>query len=158
MFPFGDITFNTTVIASRDLSYKVSLVHPHVPVNILESKVINMIWVYFKNISSIFQSWLFVEKHCSDVISTGNLKKLTPTPAGPLLTKRTDVLAQDLVKSRSHEIKCYNDRITIRFDRHLDGVATEVPGKFQSDQKRLNTNLTASRLHEIVLVARHPSA
>ena len=37
----------------------------------------------------------------------------TKTNTGPLFTKRMDVLPQDLVKSRSHEIRCYNDRIAL---------------------------------------------
>ena len=69
---------------------------------------------------------------------------------GLLFTKRTDVLLQDLVKSRRHEIGCYNDRIALTFDRHLDSAATEVPVEFQSYWESLNLNLAASRLHEIL--------
>ena len=50
-----------------------------------------------------------------------------------LLTKRADVLPQDLVKSRSREIACYNDHIALKFDRHLESAAVEVPEKFQGD-------------------------
>ena len=53
--------------------------------------------------------------------------------AGPLFTKRTDILPQDLVKSRSHESGCYNDRVAIKFDMHLGSTASEVPVKFQGD-------------------------
>ena len=63
---------------------------------------------------------------------------------------RTDVLPQDLVKSRSHEIGCCNYRIAIKFYRHLGSAAAEVPVKFQSDWKSVNPNLAASRLHEIL--------
>ena len=56
---------------------------------------------------------------------------------------------QNLVKSRSREIGCYNDRIALKFDRHLGSAAAEVPVKFQSDWKSPNPNLAASRLHEI---------
>ena len=57
-------------------------------------------------------------------------------------TKRTDVLPQDLVKSRNREIWCYYDRIALKFDISaalLEGV-----------WKRLNTNPAYSRLHEIL--------
>ena len=37
----------------------------------------------------------------------------------------------------------------MKFDRHI-GTAAEVPVKFQSDRTILNTNLTASRLYEIL--------
>ena len=46
---------------------------------------------------------------------------------GPLFTKWTGVLPQNLVKSRSREIGCYNDSIALKFDRHLDSAAVEVP-------------------------------
>ena len=69
---------------------------------------------------------------------------------GPLFTKRQDVLPPNLVKSRSHEIGCFNGRIALKFVRHLGSSAAEVPAKFQSDWKSLNPNLAASRLHEIL--------
>ena len=65
-------------------------------------------------------------------------------------TKRTDFLPKDLVKSRRHEIKCYNDHIGLKFDRHLGSAAAEVLVKFQSDWKSLNPNPVASRLHEVL--------
>ena len=61
--------------------------------------------------------------------------------AGPLFTKRTDILPQDLVKSRSHESECYTDRVDLKFDMHLGSTATEVSVKFQGDKKRLSRNL-----------------
>ena len=66
----------------------------------------------------------------------------------PFFTKRTDVLPQDLVKSRSREIECCNDRIALKFERHLGSAAAEVPIKFQSDRKCLKPNLVALRLYE----------
>ena len=41
----------------------------------------------------------------------------------PLFTKRMNVLPKDLMKTRSREIECYNDRTS----------AAYVPVKFQSD-------------------------
>ena len=64
--------------------------------------------------------------------------------AGPLFTKRPDVLSQDLLKSRSCVIGCYNRRIALKFYRQLDSVATEVSLKFQSEWKSLHPNLTAA--------------
>ena len=46
------------------------------------------------------------------------------------LIKRTDVLPQDLMKSRSRNIGCYSDRIALKFDRHLGSAAAGVPVKF----------------------------
>ena len=37
----------------------------------------------------------------------------------PLFTKRTDALPPNLVKHRSREIRCYNDRIALKIDRNL---------------------------------------
>ena len=70
--------------------------------------------------------------------------------AEPLFTKRTDGLQQDLVKFRSREIRCYNDRIALKLDRHLNSAAAEVPVKIQSDFKSLSANPTGSRLHKIL--------
>ena len=70
--------------------------------------------------------------------------------SGPLSNKRTGVLPQDPVKSRRREIGCYNDRIALKFDRHLGSTAAEVPVKFQSNWKSLNMNLAAPRLNEIL--------
>ena len=41
----------------------------------------------------------------------------------PLFTDRTDVLPHDLMKSRSRETGCYNDRGALNFDRHLVSAA-----------------------------------
>ena len=41
---------------------------------------------------------------------------------GPLFTKRTGVLPKDLVKPRSREILCNNDRIALNFDRGISAV------------------------------------
>ena len=62
----------------------------------------------------------------------------------------TAVLPPNLVKSRTREIGCYNDRIALKFDRHLGSGAAEVPVKFQIVWKSLNPNLAASRLREIL--------
>ena len=47
------------------------------------------------------------------------------------------------------EIGSLNHPTVLKSDRHL-GSAAEVPVKFQSDRTMLNTNLAASRLHEIL--------
>ena len=52
--------------------------------------------------------------------------------------------------SKPHEIGCYNDRIALASDKHLDSAAAEVPVRFQSDWKSLNPNLAATRPHEIL--------
>ena len=68
---------------------------------------------------------------------------------GPLFTKLADVSLQYLMKSRSRDITCYYDRISLKFDRRLGSVAAEMPVEFQNDSKSLTQNLVASRLHEI---------
>ena len=47
-----------------------------------------------------------------------------------LFTKWIDVLPQDLMKSRSREIGCYNDCIALTFDRHLVNATVGQPVKF----------------------------
>ena len=41
----------------------------------------------------------------------------------PLFTKRTGVLPQEMVKSRSCEVGYHNDRIDLTFDRHFGSAA-----------------------------------
>ena len=65
-------------------------------------------------------------------------------------TELTDVLPQDLVKSRSYEIRVYTFSITLKFDSHLSSNAAKMPVKFQSDTIIITYNLMASRLHEIL--------
>ena len=67
-------------------------------------------------------------------------------PPGPLFTKRYNVFPQNIAKTRSREIGCYNDPIALKFDRHLGSGAV----KFHSDWKRLDPDLAASRLREIL--------
>ena len=59
-------------------------------------------------------------------------------------------LTQALVKYRSRDIGCYDNRTALKFDRHLGSAAAKVPVKTQSDCKRFNTKLTALRLHGIL--------
>ena len=93
--------------------------------------------------------------------SQTGLREWQSSAAEPLFTKRTGVLPQDLVKSRSRAIGCYNDRIALKFDRHLDAVHADVPVKFQSryNYENLNFNLAASSFHETLhIYYRRPSA
>ena len=69
---------------------------------------------------------------------------------GPLFTKPQDVLLPNPMKTWSLENICYNDGITLHFDRQLDSTVAQVPVKFQSDWESLNSNLVASRVHEIL--------
>ena len=69
---------------------------------------------------------------------------------GPLFTMRWDVLSPNLVKSRSREIGCHNDRIARKFYRHIGSPAAEMPVKFQSNLKSLNPIPTASKLYKIL--------
>ena len=76
---------------------------------------------------------------------------LAPYEPWPLFTeRRTGVSLPNLVKSPGREIGCYNDRIALKVDGHLGSAAAEVPVKFQSDWKSLNSNLAASSFLEIL--------
>ena len=66
-----------------------------------------------------------------------------------MLTKRTDVLPQDLVKYQSREVRVEIIPIALTYGRHLDSSATEIPVKFQSQTIIITSNLAASRLHKI---------
>ena len=72
---------------------------------------------------------------------------------GPLCTKWYSTSYRQIsgLKSLSRVIVCYNDLIALEFDRHLGSAAVEEPVKFRRDEKSLNPNLSASRLHEILL-------
>ena len=97
-----------------------------------------------------YGSFLLFLLPSDDVLSISFNRYGSLSDSGPLFTNRTDVLPHDLVKSRSHEIGCYNDRIGMKSDRHLGSAVAEIPFTFQSDRKSLNPKLAASRLHEIL--------
>ena len=65
---------------------------------------------------------------------------------GPLFIKRT-VLPQDLVKSRSHEIRVQAFPIALKFDRHINSSAVERLMKFHDDAISIISNL--ARFHGI---------
>ena len=94
----------------------------------------------------VFDSYRQISLLATAFSSVWNMSNTTP---GPLFTKRADVLLQDLVKSRSCEMGCYEARITLKFDRHLGSAAAELPVKFLSDWKSLNPNLAALKLCKI---------
>ena len=68
---------------------------------------------------------------------------------GLLCTIQTDVLPQDLVESRSRDIRVQTFPISLKSDRHLGGSAAEMPVYFQSDTINITPNPVASRLYEI---------
>ena len=70
------------------------------------------------------------------------------------IIKRSDVLPPNLVKPWSHEIGFYNDRIDLKFDRHLGSAAAEVPVKFEIDWKSLNSNLATSKISRDLAIRR----
>ena len=65
-------------------------------------------------------------------IQTGAICSATSNPSNPTpetqFTKRSDVLPSKLLEARSREIRCYNDRITLKFDRLLR-EAGQIPRK-----------------------------
>ena len=110
-------------------------------------------WIYLNlSVFMFLLRFYFSNNKITNIMRGMVLSIVSPPRAGPgpLFTKRTDVLPQDLVKSRSREIGWYNDRIVLKFDRHLDSTACYVFIKCQSDWISLNPNLVASRLHEIL--------
>ena len=54
------------------------------------------------------------------------------------------------MKPRGNEIGSLNYCIMLKFNRHIGSTATDVPVKFQSNRKILNTNLAALKLREIL--------
>ena len=77
----------------------------------------------------------------------------TPSSSSPYIIRYGNLPGSrelDLMKSRSREICSLNHRIALKFDRHIHSGAAEVPVKFKRDRTILNTNLAASRLHEIL--------
>ena len=66
-------------------------------------------------------------------------------PAGPLFPKRTDVLSQDPVKFRSHEIPVSTFPIALTFDGYIGSSAAEIPVKFQSDTITIAPNWIAAQ-------------
>ena len=67
---------------------------------------------------------------------------------GPLFIKRTGVLSQDLVKSRSREIRVKTFPSALKFDRHLGSSAAEMPTKFQSDTIIATSSLAAYQVRK----------
>ena len=63
--------------------------------------------------------------------------------------KWTDVVPQDLVKSRSLEIHVQTFPIALKICRHLGSSAAEMPVKYQRYTIIITSNIAAFRLHEI---------
>ena len=61
-----------------------------------------------------------------------------------------DVLPQDLAKSPNQDIRIKTSKVALKFKRHIDSSAAEMPYKFQSDTIIITSNLAATRLHEIL--------
>ena len=67
------------------------------------------------------------------------------TDPGPLITKRTDVLPPNLVKSRSHEIGCCNDHIALKFWQASRQYCCRGAGQILERLEQFNPNLATSR-------------
>ena len=74
----------------------------------------NRVWIFF--------SHQFLTDWCVFLL----IWTMFPSPPGHLFTKRTDVLPQDLAKSRSREIRIWTFPIALKFDRHLGSTAAEA--------------------------------
>ena len=73
------------------------------------------------------------EMYCCDALCV-----LLWFSTGPLFTKWTDILPQDLAKPRSWEIQVSTFPITLTFARQLSSMAAEIPVKFQSETTIIN--------------------
>ena len=99
----------------------------------------------WRHVSNRFETWQVSQQHCCrgawqiskrsghfstrsrtiDTLRDRTIRHLMRYWIGPLhgpprlFTKRYDVLPPNLAKSRSLKIGCYNDRIALKFDRHL---------------------------------------
>ena len=87
------------------------------------------------------------DKPLSELMMVSLLTHICVTP--PQWVKRRDALPPNLTKPRSHEIRCYHDRIALKFDRYCGSAAAEMPVKFQIDRESINPNLAVSRHHNI---------
>ena len=56
--------------------------------------------------------------------------------SGSRLTNRTDVLPQDLVKSRRREIGYHNDRIALKFDRLCCGAVCQILDQLEKSKPK----------------------
>ena len=63
---------------------------------------------------------------------------------GPLYTRCTDVLLQDLATSWNREIRLWNSLIALKFDRHLGSTARQISERYY------HYNIQYLRLHEIL--------
>ena len=66
-------------------------------------------------------------------------KKTREDESGPLFTMRQDVLPQDLVMTRSGEIRVQAFPIALQFSRRLHSRAADMPVKSQSDYYNIQT-------------------
>ena len=78
-----------------------------------------------------------------------------PLVSGLLIRRRTDVLPQDRVKSWSREIGSYDDRIALKFDRHLGSAAAECLSNFRAI-KKCNSEARGFETSQDLLVHVHP--
>ena len=83
-----------------------------------------------KAISYSTAGWIGLYRHTKGNVSDLLHYQMSPEP---LFTKQMYVLSQDLVKSRSREIRVKTFQIVPKFDKHLGSSAAEVPAKFQNN-------------------------
>ena len=120
-----------------------------------ESKVVYYRWCGMIQVPNIVSNRFFYQGGCYFVNQfSRNFLRFSnglvwAAYSGPLFTKGTDVLPQDLAKSRSREILVQTFTIALKFDRHIGSKAAEMPVEFQSDTIIITSNLATSRLHEI---------
>ena len=70
-------------------------------------------------------------------------------------TKRTDVLPQDLVKTRSREVRVQNFLMKLKFCSNLGNRSANKPVKLQSDTFTMISNFEASKLLDVLLLSQY---
>ena len=96
--------------------------------------------LFYVNLPILFALFVYAS-YCIKVRS----KQCDATILGPIFTKMSDILSQDLAKSRSHEmhVEC------LKSLWNLTGTSTKMPVKFRSDTFIIRYNLAALRRQDI---------
>ena len=106
-------------------------------IGILLSKYFSLFYFSVTPLKKIFKLTFVVVLSSITYVGGIHVENYHNAESRPLFTKKTEVLPQDLVKFQNREIACYNDRMALKFDRHLGSAAAWVPVKFQSNWKSL---------------------
>ena len=82
--------------------------------------------------------------HAGETMHPKPCYKMLQHHSGPLFTNQKDALPQNLVETRSREIRVYYFPIALKLDRRISNAAAEMPVKNQNDKIIIMPNLAAS--------------